>query len=129
MNRFCIFLFIVMCKSFAQEVHSPENSSIIKEEGQFSKKTHTKIMKDTWFSQDKYLHSSTCAAISGFAYHFYVCRLEKEEKAGKFFSVSVTALIGIGKEIYDKKKKGHFSWKDLFWDGVGLAVGYLLFIH
>jgi uncharacterized protein YfiM (DUF2279 family) len=55
--------------------------------------------------------------------------LGKDEKKGKIYSISITALISIGKEIYDKKKKGHFSWKDLFWDGLGLTVGYLLFIH
>ncbi|MGC8893247.1 MAG: hypothetical protein ACP5QG_00180 [candidate division WOR-3 bacterium] len=27
------------------------------------------------------------------------------------------------KEIYDWKTKGRFSWRDIFWDGVGLALG------
>lgn len=86
-------------------------------------------MKDVWFSQDKFLHFSACAALPGLTYHLYVCRLKRDENVGKIYSVSITALFGIGKEIYDKKKKGHFSWKDLFWSGLGLAVGYFVFVH
>lgn len=84
---------------------------------------------DAWVSQDKFLHFSACASIVGLSYHTLVCRLNKDENKGKVYSISFTALIGLGKEIYDKKRKGHFSWKDLCWDGAGLAVGYFAFIH
>lgn len=85
--------------------------------------------RDAWFSQDKFLHFSACASIVGLSYHTLVCRLQKDEDTGKIYAISLTAVIGLGKEIYDKKKKKHFSWKDLCWDGLGLAVGYFAFIH
>jgi uncharacterized protein YfiM (DUF2279 family) len=91
--------------------------------------TLSEPVRDAWFSQDKFLHFGACAAIPGLTYHLYVCRLNRDEHRGKIYSVSLTALAGVGKEIYDKKKNGHFSWKDLVWDGMGLIVGYLLFIH
>ncbi len=84
---------------------------------------------DKWFSQDKFLHFSACASLVGLSYHTLVCRLKKDEEQGRIYSISFTALVGLGKEVYDKKKKGHFSWKDLCWDGAGLVVGYFAFIH
>jgi uncharacterized protein YfiM (DUF2279 family) len=86
-------------------------------------------LEDPWFSGDKVLHFSASAAITGLTYHFYVNRLDRPEERGKVYSVSLTALVSIGKELYDKKKKGYFSWKDLFWDGLGLAVGYFVFVY
>jgi len=85
--------------------------------------------RDAWFSQDKFLHFYFSASFTGLAYHFVVCRMNQPEDRGKVISVSFTAVVGLGKEIYDKKKKHHFSWKDLCWDGLGLAVGYFAFIH
>jgi len=44
------------------------------------------------------------------------------------FSISFSAVAGIGKEIYDGvSKKGTPSWKDLIADGVGILLGVLLF--
>ena len=86
-------------------------------------------VSDQWFSQDKFLHFYFSATITGLGYHVYADRMKKDEDQGKVISVSLTALIGLGKEIYDKKKKNLFSWKDLAWDGLGIAAGYLLFIH
>ena len=86
-------------------------------------------MTDPWFARDKILHFSAGFAIPGLTYHFYVCRLERDEDRGKVYAVSLTALLALGKELYDKKTKNRFSWKDLAWSGMGLAVGYLIFIH
>jgi uncharacterized protein YfiM (DUF2279 family) len=83
---------------------------------------------DPWFSEDKFYHLTASAALSTFGYHLYNHYTEDDEPRAKFYSLSTTACIGICKEIYDKKKKNHFSWKDLFWDGIGLALGYFLFI-
>lgn len=124
-------MFFVVASITAQEIDTLKQDSIAvnKEILPTISPAIPKSACDPWFSQDKLLHFSTCAALSGLTYHIYVCRLKKDEKLGKVYSVSITALIGFGKEIYDKKKKRYFSWKDLFWDGVGLAVGYFAFIH
>ena len=83
---------------------------------------------DPWFSEDKFYHLTASAALSTLSYHLYTHYNNDDEPRAKFYSISATACIGICKEIYDKKKKNHFSWKDLFWDGIGLALGYFLFI-
>jgi uncharacterized protein YfiM (DUF2279 family) len=88
-----------------------------------------RVISDSWFGQDKILHFSAGFAIPGLTYHFYTCRLNGDEQRGKVYAVSLTALLAFGKEFYDKKKKGHFSWKDLAWGGLGLAVGYFVMIH
>jgi len=84
---------------------------------------------DPWFGCDKVLHFSAGFAIPGLTYHFYVCRLGRDEDRGKVYAISLTALLALGKEVYDKKKKGHFSWKDLTWTTAGLLAGYLVFIY
>jgi uncharacterized protein YfiM (DUF2279 family) len=86
-------------------------------------------IRDKWFSGDKILHFSAGFAIPGLTYHLYVCRLGRDEDRGKVYAVSLTALLALGKELYDKQKKGHFSWKDLAWSGAGLLVGYLTFVR
>lgn len=88
-----------------------------------------KVVCDPWFGHDKVLHFSAGFAIPGLTYHFYVCRLAGDEERGKVYAVSLTALAALGKEIYDKKTKGLFSWKDLAWGGAGLIAGYMLFVH
>ena len=88
-----------------------------------------KPRKDAWFSQDKFLHFTACAAIPGLTYNFLVNEKGRDNGTGKVFAVSLTTFIGVGKELYDKDKKGHFSWKDLVWDGLGLIVGYFVFVH
>jgi uncharacterized protein YfiM (DUF2279 family) len=84
---------------------------------------------DPWFSQDKFLHFYFSATITGLGYHVYADQLKRDDVEGRALSVSLTALVGLGKELYDKKKKNQFSWKDLAWDGLGIAAGFLLFIH
>lgn len=88
-----------------------------------------KQMCDPWFGQDKILHFSAGLAIPGLTYHLYVCRLDGDEDRGKVYAVSLTALLALGKEIYDRQTDGLFSWKDLAWGGLGLTAGYFLFIH
>jgi uncharacterized protein YfiM (DUF2279 family) len=91
--------------------------------------TPVALASDKWFAQDKLLHFYFSATIAGLSYHVYADQMKRDGDRGKIISVSLTALIGLGKELYDKKKKNQFSWKDLAWDGLGLAAGYLLFVQ
>lgn len=89
-----------------------------------------KIYKDTWFGEDKFFHFSVSSLLVGSSYHLLKCRLEKDKKTSACFSLTGTFLIGISKEIYDKKiKKEFFSYKDLIYDLLGIFCGYFLFIH
>lgn len=129
MYKFIFLSVIFFSIVVAQDIDSLKNSLPVDREVLTKVDLCIKPIHDPWFSQDKLLHFSACAAISGLTYHFYVDRLNRDEDRGKVYSVSLTALFGLGKEIYDKKKKGYFSWKDLFWDGLGLAAGYFIFVH
>lgn len=130
MNRFFISFFVMLSFLFAQEVTSlslriarakysiaPEMLAVLHDNS------------DPWFSEDKFYHLTACAAISALSFHLCTSYGNIDATRAKVYSVSATALIGISKEICDKKKKNHFSWKDLFWDGAGLAIGYFLFIN
>ena len=85
--------------------------------------------QDPWFSRDKFLHFTASAGLTGLGYHVYAARLQGDPEQGAVFSVSLTGLIAFSKELYDRRRTGTFSWKDLFWDGLGIAVGYLVFIR
>ncbi len=127
MKRIMILIVLPFAFIFAQKNDSLNDSLKIYKVPEI--KPTIKVSRDEWFSQDKFLHFYFSATIVGLSYHTLVCRLDRDEREGKIFSISFTAIAGLGKEIYDKKKKGHFSWKDLCWDGAGLAVGYFAFVH
>ncbi len=84
---------------------------------------------EPWFSRDKFLHFTASAALIGLGHHIYATRLHGDTQQAGVFSVSLTGLIAFSKELYDENQKGTFSWKDLFWDGLGIAVGYLVFVR
>ncbi|MEO0254511.1 MAG: hypothetical protein ABIN20_03700 [candidate division WOR-3 bacterium] len=51
----------------------------------------------------------------------------KKEKA-LYISTSIPLTASIGKEIWDKKKKNFFSFKDLIWDIMGIALSiYIIY--
>jgi len=120
---------ILLLLAAAQDLDTLQQDTTLLNKPNFKEKYNShKKNHDPWFSQDKFMHFSLSAAIPGFTYYFYACQMNKNKNEGKIISISLTALIGIGKEIYDSKTKGHFAWKDIAWDGLGLAVGYFAFV-
>lgn len=87
------------------------------------------IISDPWFGKDKFLHASISAALPGVFHYVTYNQFSTDEKISTISALSVTALFGLAKEYYDMKKKKYFSWRDLVWDGAGLAAGYFAFIH
>ena len=75
-----------------------------------------RIECDSWISRDKYLHFTACAGLIGVSHHIYAARLHGDAEQAGVFSVSLTGLIAVYKELYDEHQKGTFSWKDLFWE-------------
>lgn len=130
MNRFFISVFVLLSFLFAEEATSSSQKTA---RAQYNINPEMLAVlhsnSDPWFSEDKFYHLTVCAAIPPLTFHLCTNYGNIEVTRAKVYSVSATALIGISKEIYDKKKKNHFSWKDLFWDGVGLTIGYFLFIN
>jgi uncharacterized protein YfiM (DUF2279 family) len=126
--RYLVLIFIVFTLIMAQ-YNPAQNDTVDQYDSLRIAPEMQKQMSDPWFARDKVLHFSAGFAIPGLTYHFYVNRLNRDEQRGKVYAVSLTALLAVGKELYDKKKKGHFSWKDLMWSGLGLAAGYLVFVY
>jgi uncharacterized protein YfiM (DUF2279 family) len=84
------------------------------------------VIKDPWFSHDKFLHFSVSTALTGTGYYMSVVHLNTTDDQGQLMAVSAAVLCGLAKEVFDKKNTGYFSWKDIVWDGIGIAVGVLV---
>ena len=128
MRKFFVLLCLCVTMLSAQEAEA-EVDTLSQPDSLIIMPEMRKQITDPWFARDKLLHFSAGLAIPGLTYHFYVCRLERDEDRGKVYAVSLTALLALGKELYDKKTRNRFSWKDLAWSGAGLTLGYFLFIH
>jgi putative lipoprotein len=78
---------------------------------------------DRWFGADKVKHFLTSFFVQSFAYS-----ATRATGAGHSPSIAAasaaTAVVGIGKEVYDRRSYGVFSYRDLTWDaaGAGLAT-------
>jgi uncharacterized protein YfiM (DUF2279 family) len=80
---------------------------------------------DRWFSNDKAKHFFTSAFLESFT--FSVIRATHVSKEGSLVTASaVTAAVGIGKELYDRKFGGDPSFRDLTADGAGVGAAAAL---
>jgi uncharacterized protein YfiM (DUF2279 family) len=80
---------------------------------------------DGWFSGDKAKHFFTSAFLESFT--FSAIRATHVSKETALISASaVTAGVGIGKELYDRKFGGDPSFKDLTADGAGIGAAAVL---
>jgi|YNPNPStandDraft_1061719.scaffolds.fasta_scaffold11335_2 uncharacterized protein YfiM (DUF2279 family) len=75
---------------------------------------------DPMFGPDKAKHAAASFVLftSAYALSDEPCGFRAAAAAG-----GITVSAGLLKEIYDWRTKGRFSWRDIFWDGVGLALG------
>jgi uncharacterized protein YfiM (DUF2279 family) len=80
---------------------------------------------DRWFAEDKIQHMALSFAVTNLSYG--TARLVGIDRRPAQVAAGITAgAAGIGKEIYDLSTGGHFSLKDLVWDGAGIAAGLAL---
>ena len=110
---FCqLFIFVFYC-------FSQDKISTITDQNQ-------KIINDKWLGKDKLKHFIASLYSAGFAewyaYHQYGLSRHQSRRSGFAMSVS----MGICKELYDKKTKEQFSWKDIIFDLLGALCGVLL---
>jgi uncharacterized protein YfiM (DUF2279 family) len=83
---------------------------------------------DRWFAEDKVQHLFLSFAVTNLTYGS--ARLVGMDSGPALVTAGVTAgAAGIGKEIYDYSTGGHFSLRDLVWDGAGIAAGLTLVSH
>lgn len=80
---------------------------------------------DGWFGADKIKHFFMSAFIQSMAYSSV--RAAGASHDGAIVSATAATVgFGVGREIYDGRVKRAFSYKDLVWDGAGLAAGMVL---
>lgn len=80
---------------------------------------------DGWFGADKMKHFFMSAFIQSLTYSSV--RAAGASHDGAYLSATAATVgFGVGREIYDGKVKRAFSYKDLVWDGAGLAAGMVL---
>lgn len=80
---------------------------------------------DGWFGADKMKHFFMSAFIQSLTYSSV--RAAGASHDGAYLSATAATVgFGVGREIYDGRVKRAFSYKDLVWDGAGLAAGMAL---
>ncbi|MCK5739814.1 hypothetical protein KAH55_11555 [bacterium] len=74
--------------------------------------------------KDKYDHFISSAFLTAAGYCLLRNRCEISHQNALVYSAGISLSFGIGKEVYDKlSQKGHPSWRDIFADIAGLALG------
>ena len=83
------------------------------------------LAADGWFGADKMKHFFMSAFIQSLTYSSV--RAAGASHDGAYLSATAATVgFGVGREIYDGRVKRAFSYKDLVWDGAGLAAGMVL---
>ena len=83
---------------------------------------------DGWFSRDKLKHF----LVSAFAQSVTYATLQAagaERGAALTGATAVTATLGVGKELSDRRRGGPFSGRDLAWDAAGAGAATLLLLR
>ena len=74
--------------------------------------------------KDKYDHFIGSAFLTAAGSCLLRNRCEISHQNALVYSAGISLSFGIGKEVYDKlSQKGHPSWRDIFADIAGLALG------
>ena len=84
--------------------------------------------RDAWFGPDKLQHFFTSAFVQSLGYG--VLRRAGAEQGPAITGASIaTAIVGVGKEVRDRRTKGEFSVRDLAWDAAGAGSASLLLVR
>lgn len=80
---------------------------------------------DSWLGTDKAQHFFMSAFVESLS--FSALRTVRVPRGAALVGATAAAsAVGVGKELYDARHGGDPSWKDLTWDGAGIAAGALL---
>ena len=84
--------------------------------------------RDAWFGPDKLQHFFTSAFVQSLGYG--VLRRAGADQGPAITGASIaTAIVGVGKEVHDRRTKGEFSVRDLAWDAAGAGSASLLLVR
>lgn len=82
-------------------------------------------VQDEWWAEDKAKHFAASAVLAAGGYALAATRYEsREARLATGFAVSFSA--GVAKEIWDARGNGVASWRDMVWNGIGIATGLLV---
>jgi uncharacterized protein YfiM (DUF2279 family) len=84
--------------------------------------------EDKWFGMDKFWHWAMAFTLTGSSYHLVHNRINVSDPGAMAISLSGTLFFSILKEFYDLFSYNLFSFKDLCYDVLGMATGYMVFI-
>jgi putative lipoprotein len=81
--------------------------------------------RDAWFGVDKIKHFFMSAFIESVTFSGLQAIGANRNTA---FAGAASATVGfaVGKEFYDRKHTGLFSYRDLVWDAAGAGTGLLM---
>lgn len=84
--------------------------------------------RDGWFGPDKLQHFFVSAFVQSAGYG--VLRRAGADSGPAIAGASaVTAVVGVGKEIHDRRTKREFSARDLAWDAAGAGSASVLLVR
>ena len=75
---------------------------------------------DPWTGLDKWKHFAASAVIESVGYGIASAR--QGHSASLRIGGGAVIVVGVGKELYDWRTKGQFSFKDFAWDLLGGAA-------
>lgn len=85
-------------------------------------------VRNTWFGADKVKHFVTSFFVQSVSYG--VLRLAgARPDASLAGAAAVTAVVGVGKEVHDRRSYGLFSAGDLLWDAAGIGAATAVLSH
>jgi uncharacterized protein YfiM (DUF2279 family) len=88
----------------------------------------TRSSADSWVGRDKLQHFFLSAFVQSISYG--TLRGTGVSHASALAGASLTtAVVGVGKELHDRRVKGEFSVRDLSWDAAGAASMTVLLRH
>ncbi len=80
-----------------------------------------------WVADDKQMHFLGSAYLLYWNYHLNNQSFNYSHQQNIIMSVSLTSLIGIGKEFSDKYlKKTRFCWYDMAYNIAGITLGVII---
>jgi putative lipoprotein len=83
---------------------------------------------DGWFGPDKLQHFFTSAFVQSLGYGA-LRRAGADNGAAIAGASGVTAAVGVGKELRDRRVRGDFSARDLLWDAAGAGSATVLLVR
>ena len=83
---------------------------------------------DSWFGADKLKHFVVSALAQTAAYSA-LQYAGVSHRAAVGGSLTVGAAAAVGREVYDRRTKNAFSYRDLTWDAAGLVGATFLVTH